>query len=429
MKLGMSLFQIREAMRQIWFMAAAFCLAGVFTALAGAALDPYIPVALGDFAGIDAVGSLLEIIATSMLTVTVFSLNTLVSATSSAAQNATPRAVSNLLQDRTAQGALATFLGAFLFSLVGLIALKSGLYGDGGRFVLFAVTLMLIVLIVVMLLRWINHLGSLGQVSNTIAQVEQAAHLAMCTFREEPLFRANPFHDAPEDLTLIEHNHMGYLRFIDLAALNAAAEEIDADIYILERPGVFVTPGRFVAGLKGDGKKRPDDAMVEKIRASFALGAERSYDQDPLYGLTVLSQIAMRAMSPGINDPGTAIDVINNLVRVLAAGREIKAETEPLHRRLHIMPLAPNAFFDAAFTGISRDGAGLIEVGIALQRALKSLEHLPGAGYGKASRAYAEMALERAGRMLEYESERERLAAIASEQDLARYAHLIADKG
>ena len=141
-----------QMMRQLWFVAAIYCVAGIVTALIGILLNPYIPEGLGETIGVDSVGSLLSIIASSMLTVLIFSLNTVVQASTAAASSATPRAVGTLLEDRTAQAALSTFLGSFIFSLVGLIALNTNLYGTGGRLVLFVATIAVIVLIILRLI-------------------------------------------------------------------------------------------------------------------------------------------------------------------------------------------------------------------------------------------------------------------------------------
>lgn len=80
----------------------------------------------------EAVDSILQIIANSMLAITVFSLSTMVAAYAKASAGATPRATELLLQDNTAQNALSTFIGAFLYSLVGIIALYMGVYGESG---------------------------------------------------------------------------------------------------------------------------------------------------------------------------------------------------------------------------------------------------------------------------------------------------------
>lgn len=405
-------WMVLQAMRQVWFVATLYCFAAVLTALLGIMTDPLIPDDLQDIIGSSAVNSLLTIIASSMLSVLVFSLNTLVQASTAAASNATPRAVGTLLQDRIAQWALSTFLGAFIFSLVGLIALNTSLYGGGGRLILFLVTIVVIVLIVVTMLRWINYLGHLGQVTKTISQVESASCPSMEHYRRAPYLHARPQEGpVPHGLSMIEHDQIGYLRFIDVPALDDIADRLEANIHVFERPGAFVTPGRHIAGIALPDGSAIDDETREALRGAFTIGNDRSYDQDPLYGLTVLSQIAMRALSPGINDPGTAIDVIGNIVRIMASGK--KAEAEVYHGRVFIPAIETDDFFDAAFTGISRDGADKVEVGMRLQHAFESLSLLPFVGYGECARDYSAQALERARKMLDFDNDIKRLEASA----------------
>jgi uncharacterized membrane protein len=101
-------------LRRLWVRATLYCVVAIIIALAAIWADPYMPSELPRQVGAKAVDSILTIIASSMLAVTTFSLTTLVSATTAAASNATPRATSLLLEDTTSQRALSTFLGSFL---------------------------------------------------------------------------------------------------------------------------------------------------------------------------------------------------------------------------------------------------------------------------------------------------------------------------
>ena len=107
------------------------------------------------------------------------SLSTMVTAYGAASSGVTPRATTLVMEDTTTQNALATFIGSFLFSLVGIIALSTGAYGAQGRVLLFAVTIAVVVLVVYTLLRWIDHLSKLGRVGETIDRVEKAAMAAI----------------------------------------------------------------------------------------------------------------------------------------------------------------------------------------------------------------------------------------------------------
>ncbi|WPE22692.1 hypothetical protein ShzoTeo12_39090 (plasmid) [Shinella zoogloeoides] len=150
---------LSQLVRRIWFRATLFSILAIATALIAIVLAPFIPGDLSTRIGADAAGNILGIIASSMLTVTTFSLSTMVSAYSAATSNVTPRATKLVMEDSTTQNVLSTFVGSFLFSLVGIIALNTGAYGDQGRVVLFLVTIGVIVPIVVTLLRWIDHLA------------------------------------------------------------------------------------------------------------------------------------------------------------------------------------------------------------------------------------------------------------------------------
>ncbi len=423
MKLQLSrrLWVISQVMRQLWFVAAIYCVAGIATALIGILLNPYIPGGLGETIGVDSVGSLLSIIASSMLTVLIFSLNTVVQASSAAASSATPRAVGTLLEDRTAQAALSTFLGSFIFSLVGLIALNTNLYGTGGRLVLFVATIAVIVLIIGILLRWINYLGRLGKVSRTIEQVEDQAITAMGNYRAEPFLGGREFDGRmPGGMQMIDPPETGYLRFVDMATLDAVSRKLGADIYVLERPGAFVAPGRHIAGIRlpQDGKVAGKE-IIDEAAAAFTIGHERSYTQDPLYGVTVMSQIALRALSPAVNDPGTAIDVVTHLVRILEAGETPDAERKPRYPSIHMPSITAEEFFDAAFTAMARDGAGMAEVVIHLLHACRALGHTDIAGFAEMAEKFSTLTAARAKETLRFQSDIERIERAAGRGNAA----------
>ncbi len=98
---------LRQFTGKLWLRASLFCIAGVVTALVALWLKKFIPSDFSRQVGADAVDSILQIIASSMLAVTTFSLSTMVAAYTAATSNATPRSTKLLLEDRTAQNALS----------------------------------------------------------------------------------------------------------------------------------------------------------------------------------------------------------------------------------------------------------------------------------------------------------------------------------
>ncbi len=415
-----------QVFKRLWFRAALYGLIAVVTAGLGIAFGPLIPDSLSDMVGAKAVDGILSIIASSMLAVTTFSLSTLVAATTAAATSGTPRAISLLLQDRTAQSALSSFLGAFLFSLVGLIALSAGLYGGGGRLILFAATLGVIVLIVTMLLRWIDHLAGLGQVGETIRRVSDTTARALAELGREPCFGCKALSHVPEGAQPVFAQETGHIRHLDIGQLASLANKLECDLHIVQRPGSFTSASLPLLYFSGGSIPEKDrQEILQSLRRAFTIGDDRSFDQDPLFGLTVLSEIASRALSPGINDPGTAVDVVVAATRLLDSyGREHDdgASTEAStggspYDRLHLVPLSATQLVEAVFLPISRDGAGMLEVGLALQQAFSALAASPDAELAAAARMMAGTALERGLATLVFEDDRVRLrhARLASQ--------------
>ena len=161
-------WMLGRIVRQIWFRAAIISAASVALAILAAIITPYLSYSFGIEIGQRSVGTILQIMASSMLAVTTFSLTAMVSAYSSATQLATPRATQLMVSDPTSQNALSTFLGAFVFSMIGIIGLNTGAYGNSGRIILFAATVVIILLVVGTLLRWIGHITAFGRMADVI---------------------------------------------------------------------------------------------------------------------------------------------------------------------------------------------------------------------------------------------------------------------
>lgn len=357
---------------KLWFRAALFCVIGVFTALFALLVKDYIPEHFARSIGAEAVDSILQIIASSMLVVTVFSLSTMVSAYATVSASATPRATKLLLQDATAQNALSTFIGAFLYSLVGIVALRIGVYGESGRLVLFVVTLGVIFVIIAVLLRWVDHLARLGRVGETIHMVEKAARNAIEQRIEEPCLGGMLLENyKPESAHhAVAHPDIGFIQHIDMVKLSHLSEKHSLDLFIQTPPGCF-NDSHFPIVYSSLSLSTDDEHI---ICSAFSISNDRTFDQDPRYGLIVLSEIASRALSPAMNDPGTAIDVIGTAVRLLAPWvRPREGKAEVLFPRVYVPAIDTQDLFKDIFMPIARDGAHFMEVGIRLQKAYASL--------------------------------------------------------
>ncbi|GAB4571702.1 MAG: DUF2254 domain-containing protein [Rhodothalassiaceae bacterium] len=382
-------WHLKQIMRRIWVRAVSYALLGVLTALLAIPFGPLIPEGIGARLGVDAVDRVLSILASSMLAVTTFSLSIMVSALGAASNAATPRVARLLYEDRTSQTVLASFIGAFLFSLVGLITVQAGAYDEGGRVLLFVVTIGVVAMIVAALLRWISHLMEFGRMSDAISRAETAASDAYAARCRTPFLGGRPLRSPPPDATsVLPAQSCGYIQHIDMPHLSEFAESHDCRIWLSVLPGSYVYPGRPL--LHHDAEDLPDEETHALISA-FTIGKTRNFDQDPRFGLIVLAEIASRALSPAINDPGTAIDVIGRLLPVMV-GRlpgersEMEGEGDPPFPRLNVPPLKPRELLEDSFLAIARDGAGHVEIGQRLLKALYGLATAAPELYGRAVR-------------------------------------------
>ncbi|MEM8827212.1 MAG: DUF2254 domain-containing protein, partial [Pseudomonadota bacterium] len=393
-------------LRRIWFRATLYSAASIVVALIAAALGPYIPDTIEQRFDSETVENILNILASSMLAVTTFSLSIMVSAYASAASNSTPRATGLLLADSVAANTLATFLGSFLFAVVGIVGLSAEIYGDKGRIILFVSTLVVLFMVTFSLLRWIEQLTRFGRVGDTIARVEAVASRAARNWAALPRLGAAPPEDAPENAFPIYLERAGYVQHIDMEELADTAKKAGLIAYLRRAPGHFVSPNIPVAHLSAT----PDDDTRRDIQSAFTIQPDRTFEQDPRFGLIVLSEIASRALSPAVNDPGTAIQVLGAGVRTFLAWCDGHADLrEPRFPNVHAPDIPAGEMLEDFFIPIARDGAGILEVQMRLQANLHTIALANREHFGEAAKRQAAMALKRALAELDTPLEQSRL--------------------
>ena len=415
-------WMLAQLTKKLWLRATLFSLLGVATALISILLKDSIPFSLSARIGADAVDKILSIIASSMLAVTTFSLSTMVTAYGAASTGVTPRATTLVMEDTTTQNALATFIGSFLFSLVGIIALSTGAYGAQGRVLLFAVTIVVVMLIVYTLLRWIDHLSRLGRVGETIDRVEQATLDAIGHRVLWPYLGAVAFPEGwavPLGSQILSSQTTGYVQHIDVQALSEVAKAANIQVFVDVLPGSFVHQGMPLAYLVPLGKASAQITPVplEKLLAALTIGVRRTFEHDPRFGLSVLSEIASRALSPAVNDPGTAIDVIGRGIRSLTAWgspQPLELEDESCCDQVFLHALSVDDLFDDFFAPIARDGAAIIEVDLRLMKALISLAQINPTLFKAVCARHAKLLLRRADSALALDEEKQLVRALAS---------------
>ncbi|KFE36761.1 DUF2254 domain-containing protein [Thioclava atlantica] len=408
-------WRLKVVMREIWVRVTAFGVLGIVTALGAAGFGRFIPAEFGLKTGAGSVELILQIMATAMLTVTTFSLQIMVTAFSAAQTGATPRAIKLMQSDRITQNVLASFIGAFVFSLVGIIALETGIYGQSGRFILLVVTVGVVAIVVISLLRWVQHLSEFGRLGDVISRVEVAGRNALVARCDAPWLGGQPWTEPPTGVFGVSSERTGHVQHVDLSTLDRVGREHDCRLWLLATPGEFTHRATNLVlcdALPGDAETRQE--MEEEIRDAFSIDHARDFDQDPQFGLIALAEIASRALSPGINDPGTGIDILGRLVRVLAEWHPPRSPE--LHfERVFVRDIPPAQLIEDAFSAIARDGAGMFEVALRLQEVLKALAAMHPDHFGAPAAGKARESAVLSDAALGLEVERVRIRACAGE--------------
>ena len=178
------------------------------------------------------------------------------------------------------------------------------------------------------------------------------------------------------------------------------------------QPGTFATPGRHIAAFAST---KITVEQREDICKAITIGRTRLYDEDPRFGLIALSEIGSRALSPGINDPGTAIAILGSQVRIFSEvitvpPQEISSEIK--YTLVQVPPLLMEDVFEDAFRAIARDGANNIEVMTRMQKAFRSLAALPNNEIKQLALQHSRSAYKRAATEIEFEDDLQSLQKI-----------------
>lgn len=368
------IFYFNRLSARLWFKPLIFCLLSIGGALiAHLADDTFLTDIVPNIKN-ESLSDLLGTLANSMLVIAIFAVGSMLSAFAAASGTATPRSFKLIVADDVSQNALSIYIGSFIFSIVASVAFKNGYYGKAGHFVLFILTLAVFLLVIITFLRWVERISKLGRLGYTIQKIEDVTAKTFQKRIKVPRMGGAPIIERVDRGTPIFNDEIGYIQHVNMNSLQELAETLEVIVTLNCLPGTFVTPDRAIAYIvSGKDEIGLDDK--EKMSKAFIMGNTRSYYADPRFGLIALSEIASRALSPGINDPGTAIAIINSYVKLFHLwflNKEINP-TKIKHNRIEVQEIEDADIFEDAFRPIARDGADNIEVMLRMQKAFKSI--------------------------------------------------------
>lgn len=411
--------EIRAVRTALWFRPSAYCILAALVAVLAATADSFLPRdALAWLPEVEraTVQETLKLLAGSMLTVATVTLSVLMLVLSLAAGQASPRAVPEIMADPVTQNALGTFLATFVFALSALLLFGFDAVARSGVTLTFFCALLLVMNAVRYLVQWIHHVADILKINRIIQRIHRQARSVLETYLETaPEAACEAAAPAEGGETVIRPESTGYVQLIDSKRLHDLACAHDLAVRLLVQEGDFVHPRRRLMVVTG---KAPDEETRGVLQATAVIGFERSHEGDPRLGFELLAEVACRALSPGINDPQSALACIEHLGSLLAiAGARPPADypaAQSPDRRVAFRRPDFAAMLERAFRPVIRDGAGNAEVIGAIAGVLKELAENAAPAYLAVIVAEAERAEAFGTAKLTLEADRKALADLVA---------------
>ena len=260
----------------------------------------------------DGARTMLGAIAGALLTAVSLSFSLMMGVVMQTANAYTPRLLRQYIGDTHNHHVLGIFMGGFTYSILILRSVQSNFVPH----IAVNVALLLSIVCIIALISFINHVATSIEVGNIIKLIEKQALGSLDSFDNHDV--GDPFID---DYTLPEspvcHYHAptsGYIRTLQLKGFEQFFDDEDFLAELHYSVGDYVLEGSILVTLwRGE----QSEALDSTFEAFLALGNERSWNQDPRYGFNQLTDIALKALSPGINDPTTAVMALNSIAKLM----------------------------------------------------------------------------------------------------------------
>lgn len=322
--------------------------------------------------GVSGATALYETVITLTLSFLVFTFGSLLVAIQVASGQLTPRIIATtLLRDNIVRASVGLFVFTLVFSVMALNRLETRVFE-----ITASITAVLGIGCVAMFLflidyaaRLLRPVSILSRVGNEGMRVITALYPALST--DTPSVTLS----LPEPARIVRHEGTpGIVLAIDREALVREARLADGLIECVPHVGDFVAVDEPILRLHRGAVTIPDRTLREAV----ALGAERTMEQDPLFAFRIITDIALKALSPAINDPTTAVLAIDQLQRLLRGvgrrqlSREVVDDAAGTPRLIYRTPKWPD-FVQISSTEIRMAGVGSVQVARRLRAMLDNL--------------------------------------------------------
>lgn len=382
------LFQWNKIKATFWFIPVVTILVAVLLSIVLVKIDGFVDISQDSFGrfflvnSTDSARSILTTISGAMIGVagTVFSV-TLVALTLASSQFG-PRLIKNFMYVRLNQVVLGSYVSTYLYCLLVLNALKDS---EGYTFIPSISILAAIIgaiFNIVLLIVFIHQIATSIQADNVISDISDViCEKIEALFPEEMGDEKGKEPNIDVDTEMANFSQQiailsprnGYLQYIDNKVLMEEVVAHDALFDLNHRPGSFLVKEMVIGKLAFN--KELEESELEKLQRQFVIGKTKTSQQDLEFSIHQMVEIAARALSPGVNDPFTAITCIDNLTAALTALAKLKFPSKYRYDEEGKLRIIANTVdfegaLDAAFNQIRQFSGGSPSVIIRLMEGL-----------------------------------------------------------
>ncbi|GAA3635614.1 DUF2254 domain-containing protein [Microbacterium awajiense] len=324
--------------------------------------------------GVDAARAVLSAIAGSLITATSLTFSLTVVALQLASSQASPRLLRMFASDRMVHATLAMFLGTFAYALTVLRTVEDATE-DADEFVpriALTVASVLTLASVVMLVVFLAHLARQLRVETMMRDVHREASLTINVLADADPGEPVAAPRRPEHVHTVLAEASGFITGVDRGGLIRRAAQGDIVVRELRTVGASVIEGTpllewWRRGVPDDDDLRRDEQLGADLAGFVQSGYERTARQDVGFGLRQLADVAVKALSPGVNDPTTAVHALGHIAAVLGDLAERPTRPEAYADADGVARLLPtgdgfDAFLEVGLAQIRHYGSGDPEV-------------------------------------------------------------------
>lgn len=328
----------------------------------------------------------LQSIGGSIITIAGVVFSITIAAMTLASGQYTSRVLRIFIRSRSNQVVLGIFLGIFVYCLLIMRSLSGISDNSHAPPVAMLMSLVLALVGIGSLIYFIHHIALSLQATRVVATIAEGALPSIERHfpdRLEPPEENEVELEAPPDghRTAIRSHRNGYITGIDYGELIRRTDECDGMARIFHSPGFFVTEGEVLAEIQSG--EALEESMLDGMLDAWSFSSQRTLENDPGYGIRQLVDVALKALSPGVNETTTGVMCVNwiGVILVRMSGRRLPPQIRSSEQRIRVLTNAPRMadFIHLGFDQIRQTAPGNVAILRRQLEVLLTLSTGPGA--------------------------------------------------